>query len=152
MTPTIVANKKKAIPVVAVTALGSLVGGILAYLIGMFLFATVGSWIIETFLSWEMFEHAQYLFAKHGLFIIFLAAFTPVPYKLLTIVAGFLSFNPLLYFAGTAVFRTMRFAVLGAIIWRFQEQANYMVKRFFWPLALLGILAAGFGVILMQFI
>ena len=152
MTPTIVANRKKAVPVVLVTALGSLIGGIIAYMIGFWIFETMGRWLIETFSSWEKFEMAQMLFAKHGLFIIFLAAFTPVPYKLLTLCAGFLMFNPVLYLGVSAIFRTLRFAILGVLLWRFQEQANTIVKKFFWPLTLLAIVVAGLGIIMMSWI
>ncbi|MCL2538598.1 MAG: VTT domain-containing protein [Alphaproteobacteria bacterium] len=152
MTPTIVANKKKALPVVIVTSLGSLVGGIIAYMIGFWLFESIGTWLITTFSSMENFEIARSLFAKHGLFIIFLAAFTPVPYKLLAICAGFLTFNPILFIGVTAIFRTLRFAILGALLWRFQEQANTIVKKYFWPLTLLAVVAAGFGIIMMTWL
>ena len=149
MTPPIVANKKKALPVVIAVSLGSLVGGIIAYMIGFWLFGTVGQWIIETFSSQYQFETAQAMFAKHGLFIIFLAAFTPVPYKLLAIAAGFLSFNPVLFLGVSAIFRTMRFGILGILLWRFQEQANAIVKKFFWPLTAAAVAAAGLGILLM---
>jgi membrane protein YqaA with SNARE-associated domain len=134
---------------VLVTALGSLIGGIIAYFIGFWIFETMGRWLIGTFSSWEQFEIAQALFARHGLFIIFLAAFTPVPYKLLTLCAGFLGFNPVLYLGVSAIFRTLRFAILGFLLWRFQEHANAIVKKFFWPLTLLAIVVAGLGIIMM---
>jgi len=149
MTPTIVANKKKALPVVIVVSLGSLVGGIIAYMIGFWLFETLGQWIITTFSNQHQFEVAQAMFDKHGLFIIFIAAFTPVPYKLLAICAGFLSFNPVLFIGVSAIFRTLRFAILGALLWRFQEQANAIVKKYFWPLTLAAIIAAGLGIVLL---
>ncbi|MDR1338257.1 MAG: hypothetical protein LBJ73_04500 [Rickettsiales bacterium] len=163
MTPPIVANKKRAIPVAAAAALGSLVGGIIAYMIGFYFFQTFGMWIIETFTHCvepvigqaQIYSHcpqfvgAQTMFAKHGLFIIFLAAFTPVPYKLLAICAGFLQFNPILFIGVSAIFRTLRFAVVAFLLWRFQEQANAIVKKYFWPLTLLAIAAAIIGIGLM---
>jgi membrane protein YqaA with SNARE-associated domain len=112
----------------------------------------VGSWLINTFSSPEQFEMARGMFAKHGILIIFIAAFTPVPYKLLTICAGFLGFSPVLYLALTAVGRLGRFAVAGWLLWRFQEQANKMVKKYFWPLTLGAIGAAVAGLFLLYFI
>ena len=144
MTPPIIANKKRAIPVVIAASLGSIVGGIIAYCIGLWLFDSVGIWIIENFASMEKFELAQNLFIRHGIFIIFLTAVTPVPYKLMAITAGFMGFP--------AVFRTGRFAIVGYLLWRFQEHANTIVKKFFWPLTAAAILLAGFGIILMFFI
>lgn len=152
MTPTIVANKKKAVPVVIAASLGSLVGGVISYMIGLFLFESVGHWIINTFSSAEHFEVAKQMFDKHGLFIIFLAAFTPVPYKLLAICAGFLGFNPALFIGVSAVFRTVRFGIFGALLWRFQERANAIVKKYFWPLTLGAIVVAGLGILMIGLI
>lgn len=152
MTPPIIANKKRAVPVVLSAALGSIVGGTVAYCIGMWLFDSVGMWIIENFASMEKFELAQSLFIKHGVFIIFLTAVTPVPYKLMAITAGFMGFPAVLFLGLSAVFRTGRFAIVGYLLWRFQERANALVKKFFWPLTAAAILVAGFGIILMFFI
>lgn len=152
MTPPIIANKKRAIPVVIAASLGSIVGGIIAYCIGLWLFDSVGIWIIENFASMEKFELAQNLFIRHGIFIIFLTAVTPVPYKLMAITAGFMGFPAVLFLGLSAVFRTGRFAIVGYLLWRFQEHANTVVKKFFWPLTAAAILLAGFGIILMFFI
>ena len=149
MTPPIIANKNRAIPVVIAASLGSIVGGIIAYCIGLWLFDSVGIWIIENFASMEKFELAQNLFIRHGVFIIFLTAVTPVPYKLMAITAGFMGFPAVLFLGLSAVFRTGRFAIVGYLLWRFQERANAIVKKFFWPLTAAAILLAGFGIILM---
>ena len=149
MTPPIIANKKRAVPVVIAASLGSIVGGIIAYCIGLWLFDSVGMWIIENFASMEKFELAQSLFIKHGIFIIFLTAVTPVPYKLMAITAGFMGFPAVLFLGLSAIFRTGRFAIVGYLLWRFQERANAIVKKFFWPLTAAAILLAGFGIILM---
>lgn len=149
MTPPIVANKRRAVPVVLAATFGSIVGGIIAYCIGMWVFDSVGVWIIENFASMAKFELAQSLFIKHGVFIIFLTAVTPVPYKLMAMCAGFMGFPAFLFLGLSAVFRTGRFAIVGYLLWRFQERANAIVKKFFWPLTVAAILIAGLGIILM---
>ena len=149
MTPPIIANKKRAVPVVLAATLGSIVGGAIAYCIGLWVFDTVGVWIIEHFATMAKFELAQCLFIKHGVFIIFLTAVTPVPYKLMAMCAGFMGFPALVFLGLSAVFRTGRFAIVGYLLWRFQERANEIVKRFFWPLTIGAILIAATGIILM---
>ena len=151
MTPPIIANKKRAVPVVLAATLGSIVGGIIAYCIGLWLFDSVGIWLIENFASMEKFELAKSLFIKHGVFIIFLTAVTPVPYKLMAICAGFMGFPPILFLGLSAIFRTGRFVIVGYLLWRFQERANAIVKKFFWPLTAAAIIIAGLGIILMFF-
>ena len=149
MTPPIIANKKRAVPVVLAATFGSIIGGIISYCIGMWLFDSVGIWLIENFASMEKFELAQSLFIKHGVFIIFLTAVTPVPYKLMAITAGFMGFPAFLFLGLSAVFRTGRFAIMGYLLWRFQERANMIVKKFFWQLTAAAIVIAGLGIILM---
>ena len=150
MTPPIIANKKRAVPVVLAASLGSIVGGIIAYCIGMWLFDSVGVWLINNFASMEKFELAQSLFIEHGVFIIFLGAITPVPYKLLTICAGFMGYPAIIYLGLSAILRTGRFAIVGYLLWRFQERANQIVNKFFWPLTIGAIIIAGIGILLMM--
>jgi membrane protein YqaA with SNARE-associated domain len=152
MTPPIIAKKENAARTVAAAAIGSIIGGIIAYLIGVFLFDTVGIWLIETFSSHEKFAIARELFAKHGIFIIFITAFTPVPYKLMTLAAGFLGYNPFIFLGVSAIFRTGRFAIAGWLLWRFQEQANSIARKYFWPLTCAAIAAAVLGICLIGLI
>ncbi|MBD5389247.1 DedA family protein [bacterium] len=146
MTPPIVADKKRAVPITVAAALGSLVGGAIAYMIGCWLFDSVGVWLVSNFASLEKFALAQEMFVRHGVLIIFITAVTPVPYKLMAICAGFLHFPALLFLGVSAIFRTLRFAVAGFLLWRFQATANTIVKKYFWPLTLAAIALAGVGI------
>lgn len=152
ITPPIIANKKRALPAVVAASVGSLVGAIIAYFIGVWLYDSVGQWIINTFSNPQQFAFAREMFARHGLLIIVIAAFTPIPFKLLTICAGFLGFSPFLYLGFTAIGRTMRFAIAGWLVWRFQGLANKLVKKYFWWLIIAAILAVTLGVGLMYLI
>ena len=149
MTPPIIANKKRAVSTVLAAALGSIVGGAIAYIIGLWLFDSVGVWLIENFASMENFELARQMFIKHGVFIIVLTAVTPIPYKLLAICAGFMAFPVLLFLGVSAIFRTARFAIIGALLWRFQERANAIVKKYFWQITVAAIVFAGIGAFLL---
>ncbi|MEE1110837.1 MAG: hypothetical protein UIH99_01345, partial [Alphaproteobacteria bacterium] len=54
MTPPIIANKRRALPITIAASLGSLVGGAIAYMIGLWLYDSVGIWLIETFSNPEL--------------------------------------------------------------------------------------------------
>ena len=152
MTPAIVADKKRARPVVLAATLGSIVGGAITYMIGLWLFDTVGVWLIENFASPEKFELTKSLFMKYGILIIIATAVTPIPYKLLALCAGFLEY-PLLVFLGiSAIFRTGRFAIIGFLLWRFQEQANTIVKKYSWQLTIGAIIFALLGLLIITLI
>lgn len=152
MTPAIVADKKRAKPIVLAAALGSIVGGAIAYLIGLWLFDTVGMWLIEHFASVEKFELTKSLFTKYGVLIIIATAITPIPYKLLALCAGFLEYPILIFIGVSAIFRTGRFAIIGFLLWRFQEQANLIVKKYSWQLTVGAVVFALLGLLIITMI
>ncbi len=151
MTPPIIANKKRAIPITIAASLGSIVGGALAYMIGMWLYDSVGIWLIETFSNPELIETTiKPMFSKYGIMIIVLTAVTPIPYKLLAIWLGFIGYPIWIFLLLSALFRTGRFAIVGALLYFFQERANAIVKQYFWPLTIGAIIAAGLGICLIS--
>ncbi len=151
MTPPIIANKRRAVPIVTAAALGSVVGGAIAYMIGAWLYDSVGMWLITTFSDPELIESTvRPMFTKYGVLIIVLTAVTPIPYKLLAIWLGFIGFPIWLFLGVSAIFRTARFAIVGYLLWQFQERANAIVKKYFWPLTLGAIIAAGLGICLIS--
>ena len=147
MTPPIIANKKRAVPITVAASLGSIVGGAIAYMIGLWLYDSVGVWLIETFSNPELIETTvKPMFSKYGILIIVLTAVTPIPYKLLAIWLGFIGFPMLLFLAVSAIFRTGRFAIIAPLLYFFQERANAIVKKYFWPLTVGAIVAAILGI------
>ena len=151
MTPPIIANKKRALPITVAASLGSLVGGAIAYMIGMWLYDSVGVWLIETFSNPELIETAiKPMFSKYGILIIVLTAVTPIPYKLLAIWLGFIGYPIFLFLAVSAIFRTGRFAILATLLYFFQERANAIVNKYFWPLTIGAIVAAVLGITLIS--
>jgi membrane protein YqaA with SNARE-associated domain len=152
MTPAIVADKKRALPIVLAASVGSIIGGAIAYMIGYWLFDTIGIWLIQHVASMEKFELTQTLFNKYGIMIIILTAVTPIPYKILAICAGFLQYPILLFLGVSALFRTGRFAIIGFLLWRFQKQANTLVKKYAWQLTIGAIIFALVGLMIMMLI
>ena len=147
MTPPIIANKRRAVPITVAASLGSLVGGAIAYMIGMWLYDSVGVWLIETFSNPELIESTiKPMFSKYGILIIVLTAVTPIPYKLLAIWLGFIGYPMLIFLAVSAIFRTGRFAIIATLLYYFQERANAIVNKYFWPLTIGAIIFAALGV------
>lgn len=149
MTPPIIANKKRALPITISVSLGSIVGGAIAYMIGMWLYDSVGIWLIETFSNPELIENTiKPMFTKYGILIIVLTAVTPIPYKLLAIWLGFIGYPLWIFLAISTIFRTGRFAIVATLLYFFQERANTIVKKYFWPLTIGAIVAAILGICL----
>lgn len=147
MTPPIIANKRRALPITIAASLGSIVGGAIAYMIGAWLWDSVGLWIINTFSDYDLIETAiKPMFSKYGILIIVLTAVTPIPYKLLALWLGFIGYPMWVFLGVSAIFRTGRFATIAALLYFFQERANAIVKKYFWPLTIVAIIAAGLGI------
>lgn len=151
MTPPIIANKRRAVPITIATALGSIVGGAIAYMIGAWLWDSVGMWLINTFSNPELIENAiKPMFSKYGILIIVLTAVTPIPYKLLALWLGFIGYPIWIFLGVSAIFRTGRFVTVAVLLYFFQEQANAIVKKYFWPLTIGAIIAAALGIFLIS--
>ena len=151
MTPPIIANKKRAVPITIAAALGSIVGGAIAYMIGAWLWDSLGIWLINTFSNPELIETAiKPMFSKYGILIIVLTAVTPIPYKLLALWLGFIGYPIWIFLGISAIFRTGRFITVATLLYFFQERANAIVKKYFWPLTIGAIVAAALGIFLIS--
>ncbi len=93
LVPMILANRKRWFFFATFSLLGSLVGGVAAYLIGAGLFDVIG----HTLISWtggdERFAQLGTIFSNNYFFAIFAAAFTPIPDTVFTIGAGVFKIN-----------------------------------------------------------
>lgn len=148
-----VARPKRSFYYAAVSAVASVAGAAVGWLIGHLFWAATS----EFFFDWmpgfspEHFEHVGELYRDHAFLAICGAAFTPIPFKIFTIAAGVFSQYislPMLLF-GAAIGRTGRFMLVAAAVYFFGEPARRMLERHFeWLTALLfAMLAAGFLVL-----
>ncbi len=84
-------------------------GGIFGYVIGAFLFEPLARPIIDFYHYGPAFEQLQQWFADYGLLIVFVAGFTPVPYKVFTITSGFAGLSLPVFIIGSVISRGARF-------------------------------------------
>lgn len=142
------AEPKKAMRFAAVATIASVLGGIFGYAIGYFLFDAVGAWLIGAIGLSDSLPAAQCYVDRDGAWVVFIAAFTPLPFKLATIVSGFLgmAFVPFLLAAlvgRASIFMTVGilFRLFGAPIKLFIDKYLGLVTIFFVVLVVGGFLA-----------
>ncbi len=113
--------------------LGSVVGGLLGYVIGMFFFQAVGEPVLSFYHYMEEFRSLGEAFASHGFLYIFAAALTPIPYKVFTIAAGVWHEQvPLLVLvAASVVGRGLRFFAVGLLFRLFGAPVRRFIERYF---------------------
>jgi membrane protein YqaA with SNARE-associated domain len=87
LAPMTLAKPERAWQFALVTTLASVLGGVAGYLIGMFAFELVEP-LLHSAGYWERYLATREWFAVWGVWVVFLAGFSPIPYKIFTITAG----------------------------------------------------------------
>lgn len=116
LAPMVLARKHKAWRIAAITTVMSVLGGMAGYLIGRFLFDAYGDQLLDYFHAHETFESIKQSYIEHGVLIILLAGFTPVPYKIFTIASGVMSVAFLPFVLLSLVGRGARFFLVAGLI------------------------------------
>lgn len=127
--PTILARPREAFRLAALCTLASVLGGLVGYAIGYFLFDAVGRPILEANHAMAGYEALKAGFARWGVWIIILKGMTPIPYKLVTIASGVAQFPLGLFVAASIVSRSIRFFLVAAILWQFGDAARVFIER-----------------------
>ncbi|NOS95895.1 MAG: DedA family protein [Methylotenera sp.] len=135
LAPMSLANPARAWRFALITTVASVLGGLLGYFIGVSLFD-----VIEPHLRashyWEAYQTAVIWFEQWGFWAIFVAGFSPIPYKVFTIAAGSLSMALLPFTIASIIGRGMRFfMVAGLMKWggaKMEASLHQYVDRIGW--------------------
>ena len=111
--------------------IGSVLGGVAGYYIGYTVWASVQDLLIPSVFKQEAFDKVTAWYGEYGVMVVFIAAFTPVPYKVFTIAAGVFQL-PLLPFIGASLIgRGARFFLVAGIVRYFGDGARDFIDRNF---------------------
>ena len=114
-----------------ICSVASVLGGIAGYGIGLFAFDTWGKPIIELYGKADKYEQLQALFDEHGFFYVFLAGFTPIPYKVMTITAGAVKLNLGPFVGASLVSRAARFFLVAGMLRLFGAPMKAFIDKWF---------------------
>ena len=114
-----------------ITTIFSVLGGVLGYLIGVFLWETIGQYIIEFYHLEEKFLTFKDNYNTNGAIIVFIAGFTPIPYKLITIASGGMNLDIIIFIIASLLSRGARFFLLTGIIRIFGNTAKQFIDKYF---------------------
>jgi membrane protein YqaA with SNARE-associated domain len=98
-----------------ITTIASVIGGIFGYLIGLLAFDALAPWLQQT-TYWPKFLLAQEWFHEWGVWVVFVAGFSPIPYKLFTIAAGALSLAMVPFVIASFIGRGARFFLVALLL------------------------------------
>ena len=132
------AEPKKAIRFAAIATLASVAGGLLGYAIGAFLYDTVGRQLLDLLHLTESFPPAACYLREYGAEIIMIKGATPIPFKLLTITAGFIHMPLLPFILASIVSRAISFMIVGVLFRLFGRPIKDFIDKY------LGLATVGF--------
>ena len=129
-------RREKAIWYATVSLIGSVLGGITSYMLGIYLWNTCGEAIIHNHwinhvLTPKMFYRLSAQYQKYEWLAVAIAGFTPVPYKAATLAAGFCKVSFIPFVLSSIVSRGARFYLLALVCKVFGEHIKDSVHKYF---------------------
>ncbi len=130
LAPMVLARRDRAWYFAALTTGASVLGGLFGYLIGMYLYAQVGERVVQFYNGEDAFSEIHDWFEAYGIWVILVAGFTPIPYKLFTITAGILSMALVPFLLFSLVGRGARFFLVAAVIFWGGESLERLIRKY----------------------
>ncbi|MEL6237174.1 MAG: DedA family protein [Pseudomonadota bacterium] len=124
------ADPRKALRFGIIATLASVAGGLFGYFIGAALFDSVGVWLLGLIGLTQSFPTAACYLKEYDWEAIIIAGSTPVPFKLLTISAGFVSMNLVTFLLASLIGRGMIFFTVGALFRVFGAPIKSFIDKY----------------------
>ena len=131
--PMVIAKKMEYLKIFIIASIFSVLGGIFGYLIG-YLFFDLAIYVIELYGYQDKVENLKLSMSKGSGFlawlsILFLAGFTPLPYKAFTISSGLIAFNLPLFITVSLISRSLRFFLVAYLSYRFGKYFTKFMEK-----------------------
>lgn len=129
LVPMILANPRKAWLFAGVCTVASVLGGVVGYGIGYFLYDTLGKAILQLYGQQEQIENALAWYREWGAWIVAVKGFTPIPYKVVTITSGFAQLDIWAFVLASVVSRIPRFFLVAALLRRYGDPIRAFIEK-----------------------
>ena len=131
--PMVIAKKKEYIKIFFIASIFSVLGGIFGYLIG-YLFFDLAMYVVEFYGYQEKVENLKFSMSQGSgllawLSILFLAGFTPLPYKAFTISSGLIAFNLPIFIIVSLISRSLRFFIVAYLSYKFGDLFTEFMEK-----------------------
>ena len=131
--PMVIAKKREYIKIFLIASILSVLGGIFGYLIG-YLFFDLAMYVIDFYGYQNKVENLKLSMSQGSGFlawlsILFLAGFTPLPYKAFTISSGLIAFNLPVFIIVSLISRSLRFFIVAYLSYKFGEYFTEFMEK-----------------------
>lgn len=152
LVPMVLANPRRAYWFAFICTVGSVLGGILGYAIGYFLFETIGQPLLLLYGHGDGVERAIEWYQRWGAWIVAAKGLTPFPYKVITITSGFAHLSLVAFTIASVVSRAPRFFIVAWLLRRYGEPVRGFIERRLSLVTTLFLLSIVAGFVLVEFL
>jgi len=135
-----------------ICSIGSVLGGIFGYFIGLRFMDFVGLKIVEMYGFHEKMDQIGSLYKNYDAWAVAIAGFSPIPYKVFTIAAGIFEISLPIFIAASFFSRSLRFFIQGTLIYFYGEKIKLFVDRYFNILAVIFTVLLVGGFVLIKYL
>lgn len=128
--PMVLADRLKAWRIAIITTIGSVLGGILGYYIGAVFYDLIGEPIIEFYGLTHKMDQMFASYQLYGALIVFVAGFSPIPYKVFTIASGVVGMYLPSFIAASIIGRGARFFLVAGLLYWFGPTIRDFIERY----------------------
>jgi membrane protein YqaA with SNARE-associated domain len=143
LAPMCLADRSKWVRFATIATVFSVLGGLFGYLIGWGMFEAIEPWLRDSH-YWDAYLTARDWFDHYGVWVVFVAGFSPIPYKVFTIAAGVAALNLPGFFLGSLIGRASRFFLVAGLVRlggeRFETSLSTHIERIGWVMVVITVI------------
>jgi membrane protein YqaA with SNARE-associated domain len=143
-----VSKPKRSFFYAAISSVGSILGGIFGYFLGLKLWVLLKDFFFTYIpgFTQEVFNVIQTKYELYNFWVVFTAGFTPIPYKIITISAGLFEISFLMFIIASTISRSARFFIVASLIYFFGPKVKEFIDKYFniLTIAFIALLTGGF--------
>jgi membrane protein YqaA with SNARE-associated domain len=124
------AKPEKALRFGLICTLASVLGGLFGYSIGYYAYETIGISLLKALGMWDTFPAAACYLREYGAEIILVKGATPIPFKLITLSAGFIHMNLFTFIWASMLSRSFQFMLVGFLFWKFGAPIKLFLEKY----------------------
>jgi membrane protein YqaA with SNARE-associated domain len=142
----VISDAKKWLVNALICTAGSVCGALLGYLIGWGLYETMGKFIVESYHMQDVIALVGRKYTENAFLTVFTAAFTPIPYKAITITAGLFKIPLSTLVIASIIGRAGRFYLVAGALRIFGKKIADSIEKYFdiFSIIFVGLLIGGF--------
>jgi membrane protein YqaA with SNARE-associated domain len=146
LAPMCIAKREKAWRYAMIATVFSVLGGLAGYAIGIGIFDLIEPWLADSH-YWSAYQTSREWFDTYGIWAIFVAGFSPIPYKVFTIAAGVAALSLPGFFLASVVGRGARFFLVSGLVVLGGDKLDTTLKKYVealgWAVVVLAVAIIG---------